>query len=178
MMKKIASLTACYAFLWAVTSGLFLAICRFLGLSWLPATATGVADMSMQLYFLALFQSLRVHLHNSWLFLALFGGLGVACLLWVIAEKLKNCSPWNSKDAMHVLVFEVFIGAGAVLYKTGTIITLSARFSGFVPFIDTAAIIFFIAVPLLLWLQWHQRRLDEWSGNSTSQNTANIVRAS
>ncbi len=172
MTNKIASLTACYAFLWAVTAGLFLAICRFAGLSWQPAATPGFVDMSMQLYFLALLHSLKAYLHNSWLFLALFGAFGIACLLWVIAEKWKTCSQWNSDDIAHLLVFEAFIAAGTVLYKVGTIITLSARFS-----VDTAAIIFFIAMPMLLWLQWHRRRPDEWQRNNASSNTANVAQA-
>jgi hypothetical protein len=160
MIKTIASLTACCAFVWAVSAGLFLLSCRFLGFSFAANADVGNVDQSFWLYLLSIGGAIRGQMHNTWLFMGAFGALGFASLLWVMAEKWQHGTKWNQRDIVRLAGFEAALALAAILYGLGTNGVLARRFAKSVTVTDVLSIGVAVAVPLILWSQWRRRELQ------------------
>jgi len=161
MIKTIASLAACCAFVWAVSAGLFLLICRSFGFSIFAVVGLRDIDQPFSLYFVAICNALRVEMHNTWLFLGAFGALCLAGLLWVMAEKWQQGTKWNQKEIIQIAGFEAAVGVSAILYGLGTNGVLARKFAKSVTVTDVLSIGVALAVPIILWSLWRPRKLQD-----------------
>lgn len=167
MGKKIASLLACCAFLWAVSTGSFLLFCRFCGIPLTAVDEAGAADSSLIHYFLAGGKALRLQLHDTWLFLSVFAALGLASALWVSAEKWLQDSKWSLRDVYWMARLEACLGMSALLYGVGTNGVLAKRFEKAASITDLLGAGLILALPVLLWARWH--RQPRTSANSLEE---------
>jgi len=158
MIKTIVSLAACCAFVWAVSAGLFLLICRSFGFSIFAGVGLRDIDQPFSLYFVAICNALRVEMHNTWLFLGAFGALCLAGLLWVMAEKWQQGTKWNQKEIIQIAGFEAALGVSAILYGLGTNGVLARKFAKSVTVTDVLSIGVALAVPVILWSLWRPRK--------------------
>ncbi len=138
---------------------MFLLFCHFRGIPLIRDTDLAGADQPFSLYLLSIGSGLRMQMHNTWLFLAAFGTLGVASILWVAAEKWQQGSKWNRRDALWMLGFISLLGGSAILYGLGTNGALARKFARSGTFADVLGIGLIIAVPIILWLRWRRRDL-------------------
>ncbi len=72
-----------------------LLLCRFLGIPLTPDTDNRSADQSFAQYVLSIIGELRLQMHTTGLYAGVFATLGLAGLLWVMAEKWQNDSEWD-----------------------------------------------------------------------------------
>lgn len=175
MVKRIASLVACCAFLWAVSAGLFLAFCRFSGIAFSVEPDVRSADQPFPLYLLSAGSALRAQMHNTWLFLAAFAALGVASLLWVMAEKWQLGSKWNKSEAYWMAWFAVSLSSTAILYGLGTNGALARKFARSVTITDVLSVGLALAVPVLLWSRWHRHPPEAEDDQETGKRHSGFV---
>ncbi len=135
---------------------MFLLLCRFAGAPLAPYAENRYAEQSFSYYFLSVVDGLRMQLHTSWLFAGLFGALGLAGLMWVMAEKWQQGSEWNRHDAIWMAGFEGSLLCGAVLYRIGTNGVLARKFAISGGIADVLGLGLALAVPVVLWLQWQR----------------------
>jgi len=132
-----------------------LLLCRFLGIPLTPDTGNRYVDRSFSQYLLSIAGQLRLQMHTTGLFLGVFAALGLAGLLWVIAEKWQRRSPWDRRDVIWMAVFEAFLMLCAFFYRAGTNSEFARRFAMSRTIADVLGIGVAIAVPIILWSRWN-----------------------
>ena len=149
-----------------------LLLCRFLGIPLTPDTDNRYTDQSYAHYLLSIAGELRLQMHTTGLYAGVFAALGLAGLLWVVAEKWQNGSEWDRQDVIWMICFEALLALSAILYRAGANSTVTRKFAMAGAMADVFGIGVALSVPAILWFHWHKpvqkkrKRDDEESFSS------------
>ena len=111
-------------------------------------------------------------MHTTGLYAGVFAALGLAGLLWVVAEKWQNGSEWDRQDVIWMICFEALLALSAILYRAGANSTVTRKFAMAGAMADVFGIGVALSVPAILWFHWHKpvpkkrKRDDEESFSS------------
>jgi len=149
-----------------------LLLCRFLGIPLTPEIDSGYTDQSFRHYLLSIAGELRLQMHTTSLYAGVFATLGIAGLLWVMAEKWQTDSDWNNQDVIWMASFEALLALSAIIYRMGAQSTVTRKFAMAGAMADAFGIGVVLSVPAILWFHWHKpvlkkkKRIDEDSISS------------
>jgi len=157
-----------------------LLLCRFLGIPLTPDTDNRYTDQSFAHYILSIAGELRLQIHTTGLYAGVFAALGLAGLLWVMAEKWQNGSEWDRQDAIWMISFEALLALSAILYRVGANSTVTRKFAMAGSMADVFGIGVALSVPAILWFHWHKpspkkRKHDDEDSLSTFQYSRTIL---
>lgn len=133
-----------------------LLLCRFLGIPLTPDADNRSADQSFAHYVLSIAGELRLQIHTTGLYAGVFATLGLAGLLWVMAEKWQNDSEWDRQDVIWMISFEALLALSAILYRVGANSTVTRKFAMAGAMADVFGIGVALSVPAILWFHWHK----------------------
>jgi hypothetical protein len=149
-----------------------LLLCRLFGIPLTPEIDSGYTDQSFRHYLLSIAGELRLQMHTTSLYAGVFATLGIAGLLWVMAEKWQTDSDWNNQDVIWMASFEALLALSAIIYRMGAQSTVTRKFAMAGAMADAFGIGVVLSVPAILWFHWHKpvpkkkKRIDEDSISS------------
>jgi hypothetical protein len=157
-----------------------LLLCRFLGIPLTPDTDNRYTDQSFAHYVLSIAGELRLQMHTTGLYAGVFAALGLAGLLWVMAEKWQNGSEWDRQDVIWMISFEALLALSAILYRVGANSTVTRKFAMAGAMADVFGIGVALSVPAILWFHWHKpspkkKRREDEDSLSTFQYSRTIL---
>jgi hypothetical protein len=133
-----------------------LLLCRLFGIPLTPEIDSGYTDQTFRHYLLSIAGELRLQMHTTGLYAGVFATLGLAGLLWVMAEKWQTDSEWDNQDAVWMISFEALLALSAIIYKMGANSTVIRKFAMAGAMADVFGIGVALSVPAILWFHWHK----------------------